>query len=288
MRSTSLPMGRVGFGLLGAIILGLTFLLAPVAGAQSTPVPGAEPVRTISVSGTGTVMIDPDTARLDLGVVSNDESLEIAQTEVSEGLASITTVLTDAGIAPEDIATTTYTVYPVPEYDRDGNYVGIERYEVSSGFSIVIRDIESVGTILDAAVEAGANNVWGVSFYVEDPSSAASQARSQAVDDARAKADELATASGMVVTNVVSITETSAPPPMPLDYDLGRGGADMVASEAAAAVPVSPGQSEVRVDLQITFEIEQAAGYTDFGYTPVIRESRTEAAAARDPSTPPR
>ncbi len=263
MRNTSLPAGRARFGILAVLFLGLSLLLTPLAGAQSTPgpgVPGTETIRTISVSGTGTVKIDPDTARLDLGVVSNNESLEVAQTEVSEGLASITTVLSDAGIAPEDIATTSYTVYPVPEYDRDGNYVGIERYEVSSGFSIVVRDIESVGTVLDAAVEAGANNVWGISFYVDDPSSAATQARALAVEDARAKADELATASGMVVTNVVSITETSAPPPMPLQNDLGRGGADMVASEQAASVPVSPGQSEVRVDLQITFEIEQAAG----------------------------
>lgn len=259
MRNTSFPPGRVRFGLIAALLVGLSLLLSPVAGAQPTPVPGAELVRTISVSGTGSVMIDPDTARLDLGVVSNNESLEVAQTEVSEGLAAITTVLTDAGIAPEDVTTTSYSVYPVPEYDRDGNYVGIERYEVSSGLSIVVRDIESVGTILDAAVEAGANNVWGISFYVEDPSAAASQARTLAVEDARAKADELATASGMVVTNVVSIAETSAPAPMPQQFDLAQGAADAVSAEAAR-VPVSPGQSEMRVDLQITFEIEQAAG----------------------------
>lgn len=259
MRRASPQVRRAGFGILATLILGLSLLMSPLAGAQSTPVPGTETIRTVSVSGTGTVKIDPDTARLDLGVVANNESLEVAQTEVSEGLANITQVLTDAGIEAEDIATTSYTVYPIAEYDRDGNHVGIERYEVSSGFSIVVRDIESVGTVLDAAVEAGANNVWGISVYVEDPSSAASQARSMAVDDARAKADELATASGMVVTNVVSISETSAPPPMPLQYDLARGGADMTASEAAA-VPVSPGQSEIRVDLQITFEIEQAAG----------------------------
>ncbi len=246
-------------GFLAIFLLGLSLLMAPLASAQSTPVPGAETIRTISVSGTGTVKIDPDTARLDLGVVSNNESLEVAQTEVSEGLASITEVMTSAGIAPEDIATTSYNVYPVPEYDRDGNYVGIERYEVSSGLAVVIRNVDSVGTVLDAAVGGGANNVWGISFYVDDPAPAATQARSLAVDDARAKADELATASGMVVVNVVSITETSAPTPIAQQYDLARGSADM-AAESAAPVPVSPGQAEIRVDLQITFEIEQAAG----------------------------
>lgn len=257
MRFATLPAGGARFGVLAFVIIGLSLLISPLASAQSTPVPGAATIRTISVSGTGTVMADPDTARLDLGVLSNNESLEVAQTEVSEGLANITTVLTDAGVAAEDIATTSYSVYPIAEYDRDGNNVGIERYEVSSGFSVVVRDIASVGTVLDAAVEGGANNVWGISFYVEDPAPIATQARSLAVENARAKADELATASGMVVTNIVSITETSAPPPTPRLYDLGAAEMDEAGS---ASVPVSPGQSEIVVDLQITFEIEQAAG----------------------------
>lgn len=260
MRSISLKQRSAGFGILAALIFGLSLLFSPFASAQSTPVPAAETIRTISVNGTGTVKVDPDTAQLDLGVIANDESLEVAQTDVTEGLASITQVLTDAGIAPEDLATTSYNVYPVPEYDRDGNYVGIERYEVSSGLSVIVRDIDSVGTILDAAVEGGANNVWGISFYVDDPSAAASQARSLAVEDARAKADELATATGMVVTNVVSVVETSAPDPGPKYFDYGQGGADMAMASESAPVPVSPGQSEIRVDIQVTFEIEQAAG----------------------------
>jgi uncharacterized protein YggE len=261
MRSIPSPRKGARFGLLAAIILGLSFLLSPLANAQSTPTPGDEPlIRTISVSGTGTVKIDPDTARVDLGVISNNESLEVAQTEVSEGLAAITQVLSDAGVAPEDIQTTSYNVYPIAEYDRDGNYVGIERYEVSAGMSVIVRDIDSVGTILDAAVAGGANNIWGISFYVDDPSSAASQARQLAVENARGKADELATASGMVVTNVVSISETSAPDPVAQQYDMGRGGADMAMAQEAAPVPVSPGQSEIRVDVQVVFEIEAAAG----------------------------
>jgi uncharacterized protein YggE len=63
----------------------------------------------------------------------------------------------------------------------------------------------------------------------------------------------------MVVTNVVSVSETSAPDPGPKFFDYGTGGADMAAAESAP-VPVSPGQTEIRVDIQVTFEIEQAAG----------------------------
>jgi uncharacterized protein YggE len=209
----------VRLGMFAALLFGLSLIFSPLVSAQ-TPEPGTETItRTVSVSGTGVVKLDPDTANINLGVVSNDESLEVAQQTVSENLASITQSLTDAGIAAEDIQTSSYNVYPVPEYDRDGNYVGVERYEVSAGLTVIVRDIDSVGTVLDGAVEAGANNVWGISFYVDDPSSAASQARQAAVDDARAKADELATAGGMVIVNIISIDETAAPEPMAREYD---------------------------------------------------------------------
>jgi uncharacterized protein YggE len=235
--------------------------MSPFAAAQSTPEPGEEPIRTITVNGTGVVKVDPDTASINLGVISNNESLEVAQQEVSEALEATTQTLTDLGILPEDIATSSYNIYPIAEYDRDGNYVGIERYEVSSGLTVTVRDIDSVGTVLDSAVQAGVNNIWSISFYVDDPAEATAQARRSAVEDARGKADELATAAGMVVVNVVTINETSAPDPASLNYDLGRGGAEAdMAMEQAASVPVSPGQTEIRVEVSIVFEIEAAAG----------------------------
>jgi uncharacterized protein YggE len=249
----------VGFSLAAIMLVGLALVFSPLVSAQ-TPEPGAETItRTISVSGTGVVKVDPDTASISLGVIANDESLEVAQETVSTGLASITQSLTDAGIAAEDIQTNSYSVYPVPEYDRDGNYVGVERYEVSAGLTVIVRDIDSVGTVLDDAVEAGANNVWGISFYVEDPSAAASQARQAAVEDARGKADELATAGGMVVVNIVSISESFAPEPTARQFDFPAADMAMEAG-GSAAVPVSPGQTDVRVEVQVVFEIEAAAG----------------------------
>lgn len=247
------------FGVLAVMALALTLLFSPFANAQTPESGNDEIVRSLSVEGTGIVQIAPDTASISLGVVANEKSLADAQRQVSEGLEATTTAMTDAGILPEDISTTSYNVYPIAEYDRDGNYVGIERYEVSSGLTVIVRDIDSVGTILDLAVDSGANNVWGISFYLDDPSSAASQARQAAVDDARTKADELATASGSVVVGVISINETSAPAPAPMDYSLARGGAEMDMAEMSA-VPVSPGQTTVTVTVSIVFEIAPAAG----------------------------
>ena len=246
------------FGVLTLVLLGSLLMLSPVVAAQ-TPEAGQSVTRTITVSGVGVVTLDPDTADVNLGVVANDESLEVAQAQVAESLTAITESLTDAGIASEDIQTSSYNVYPVAEYDRDGNYVGIERYEVSAGLTVTVRDIDSVGTVLDGAVAAGANNVWGISFYVNDPSAAASQARQAAVEDARSKADQLATAGGMVVVNIVSIDETYAPDPASMQFDYPVA-ADAEMSGRGGALPISVGQSEVRVEVQVVFEIEAAAG----------------------------
>jgi uncharacterized protein YggE len=237
----------------------LSLLLASHASAQSTPEPTSD-IRTISVSGTGRVNVDPDTADVILGVETTNASLEAAQNEVTESLASVTKVLTDAGVVAEDIVTSSYNIYPVPEYDRNGNYRGVSGYQVSAALTVTIRDIAQVGTILDSAVEGGATGVFGVSFYVDDPSGPASEARSLAVEDARAKADEYATASGVLITGVHSIVETSAPEPVARDQEFDVAAADEAGASANQPVPISPGQSEIRVDVQIVFEIEQANG----------------------------
>jgi uncharacterized protein YggE len=260
-----MPVSRRPFGpssitrlVTGAFISLLVIaLFAPTGLAQSTPTVPPD-VRTITVSGTGRVNVDPDTADVALVVQTTNTSLEAAQTEVSENLASVTRVLTGAGVAAEDIVTSSYNIYPVPEYDRDGNYEGVSGYQVSATLTVTIRDITQVGAILDSAVAGGANGVFGVSFYVNDPAAPASEARSLAVQDARAKADEYAAASGAVITGVYSIVERSAPEPVARDVEFSA--ADSAAEAAPAQVPISPGQAEIRVDVDIVFEIEVANG----------------------------
>lgn len=246
-------------GIVAALVLMLGILLAPHAGAQSTPEMPVD-VRTISVTGTGKVNVAPDTADVVLAVETTNASLEAAQTEVTENLGSVTTVLTRAGVAAEDIVTSSYNIYPVPEYDRDGNYEGVSGYQVSATLTVTIRDITQVGAILDAAVAGGATGVFGVSFYVADPAGPARQARTLAVEDARAKADEYATASGVLITGVYSIVETSAPEPAAREQDFDMAAAGSAAPSEAQPVPISPGQSEIRVDVAIVFEVEQANG----------------------------
>ncbi|MGI8404820.1 MAG: SIMPL domain-containing protein [Thermomicrobiales bacterium] len=253
LKATRRPLGYLGF----ALLLLSTMALAPGnAMAQGTPTPTTNP-RTISVSGTGIVTMEPDLADIAIGVQNQSKSLATAQSNNTTAVESVTKVLTDAGIDKKDIQTSGYNISPISKNDDNGNYVGITGYQVTTSLSITVRDITKVGTLLDAVVTAGANQVLGVSFSVADPSKPASAARKAAVEDARAKADELAQASGLVVTGVVSIQETSAPTPKSQSYGAESVGA---APSAARQVPVSPGTTELEVDVQIVFEVTPANG----------------------------
>lgn len=246
-----------------ALLMTLAVILLTTSGpsvaAQSTPVPGDPPtIRTISVAGEGVVRLDPDTADVSLTVQSISTSLKTAQDNVTEGLASVTDVLTGAGVEVNDIATASYDIYPQNEYDDNGNFDGISGFVVSATLAVTIRDIDTVGTILDAAITGGATGVNGISFYTDDPSAPASEARSRAVTDARAKADELAEAAGVRIVGVYSIVETSAPPPQPYEFEAAADVAMASGAAEARQVPINPGQSEIRVDVQVVFEIEPA------------------------------
>lgn len=235
-------------------------LLAPLAASAQSGTPvvvmSEEMPRTITVTGVGTVKIAPDTASISFGVYEQAESLEEAQTAVTERLEGIMTSLTEQGIAAEDIQTTGYFVNVINEYDRDGNLVGVIGYEVRSSLTVIVRDMDAVGTLLDAVVAAGANEVQSVTFYVEDTETAASQARIEAIENARAKADAMATASGVTIAGIYSIEEVTAPQPMPVAYEQSMMDSD-AASGAARAVPVSPGQAEIMVEVRIVYEIDQ-------------------------------
>ena len=120
--------------------------------------------------------------------------------------------------------------------------------------NVTVRDIESVGEVVDAATAAGATNVNGISFRVDDPAAAEAEARSAAVADARAKADQLATDAGVAIIGVVNISESGAQPPQPIYME--RAAMDMAAAAAVPTTPVLPGQVELSISVFIQYEIQ--------------------------------
>jgi uncharacterized protein len=219
-------------------------------------------VPTVSVSGHGQVDVPPDTASVSIGIDVIQPTLAEAQAQATAQATAVIEALKAAGIADEDIQTAYFSVNILRDYDAapavgatpesvNADPTLITGFEIVNQLQVTVRDTDMLGALLDEAVTAGANSISGVTFYVDDQTAAASEARRLAVEDARTKAKELAAAGGLTLGSVASIAEgTVSPMPPPMPAGAGR---DM--AEAQAAVPVQPGSSTVAVDVSLTFEL---------------------------------
>ena len=208
-------------------------------------------VPTVSVSGHGQVNVPPDTASVSIGIDVIQPTLAKAQTQATAQATALIEALKAAGIADEDIQTAYFSVNIVRDYSENGNPTQITGFEIINQLQLTVRDIDMLGDLLDEAVNAGANSINGVTFYFDDQTAAASEARKLAVEDARTKAEELAAAAGLTLGPVVSIAEGTVSPMPPPMY----GGAGGGMAKAEAAVPVQPGSSTIAVDVSMTFEL---------------------------------
>jgi uncharacterized protein YggE len=236
---------------LGAVALVATTLFAgshPASAQDATPAAGSS-TATVSVSGVGIAIVTPDTASVQLGVTVTEDTLAEAQATASTQMEAIIDALKAAGVADKDIQTSTYYVSVLQNYDSNGNPSEVTSFQVQNQVNVVIRDISKVGDVLDGAVAAGANTIYGVNFYVDDSTAAASEARALAIQDAHQRAQELAEAAGMTLGPVVSITEGASYGPI-----YGRGGGGM-AAEAAASTPIQAGTSTVQVDVTVVYQL---------------------------------
>lgn len=231
--------------------------VATAAFAQTeTPVaPGDESkqvTRTVSVNGTGKVYLTPDTAYITIGVQTVNENASEAVAANNSSSQKVIDALKAVGIAEKDIQTTNFSISPQQEYDpTTGKPTGKITYTVNNSVFVTVRNIDKVGQVLDAAIQAGANNISGIQFDVWDKNEALSQARKAAVDDARAKAEELASAAGVTLGEVQTINEYTSSGPVPM-YDMR---AAPVMAEAGS-VPVQAGQMTLTVEVSMVYEIK--------------------------------
>ncbi len=207
--------------------------------------------RTITVVGVGSASGMPDIATAQIGVDTQGASPEQVTRTNSDQLTAVIKALKAAGIDEKDIQTSYYNVYSEQRFKPEtGQSTGEYVYHASSSLNVTIRDLSKVGAALTTAIAAGANNVSGVSFSVADSSKLEAAAREKAVNDARARAADLARLFNAQVGNVVTISEVINGGPLPVyarsaAAGLGGGGA-----------PIQPGQLSVSSQLQVTFEIK--------------------------------
>lgn len=216
-----------------------------VAGNQNLP-------RTITVVGDGTVNIQPDVARANIGVEVLNASVEEAAAENTRITDQVLAALAEMGIAKEDIQTSGYTVYS-ERYSPDGSLSTDVQYRVTNTVNVLIRNLDDVGAVLETSIKAGANSIYGVEFLLDDPTEARSAARSMAVDNAAATAAELAELTGVKVGPIVSISEVIGSnggfySNQFTQYSTGMGGGRM-------DTPIEPGQLRLTMQLQVTYEL---------------------------------
>jgi uncharacterized protein YggE len=208
-------------------------------------------VPMVSVSGHGSVNVPPDTASATIGVEVIKPTLGEAQEQSNVQATAVIEALEDAGITSEDIRTAQFNVSILRDNSQNADPTVITGFKITNQLRVTVRDIDQLGEVLDAAVSAGANSISGIGFYVDDRTAATSEARVEAVEDARTKAEELASAAGMTLGPVVAMSEGIAP----ITYagsPMAGGGAG---GAGGAAVPVEPGATTVAVDVTMVFEL---------------------------------
>ena len=230
------------------VIGGLAVLLAACGATPQVTVNNSEETHMgISVTGMGEVTGTPDTVEVDLGVSVLGETVDQATATAAERAQALIAALTSNGVAEEDITTADYSIYP--EYDYSRNQERLVGYRVTNTVRAKIRDLDTTGTVLDAATAAAGDEarVSGLRFSLEDNAELVSAAREAAWADALAKATQLADLSGQTLGAATSITETVSTPPVPIPYAADAAGAER------ATTPIEPGTSAVTITLQVEF-----------------------------------
>jgi len=243
---------------LGAIaMLGIGVFSAPMLAGLTHPAYAADPTtpanneHVISVTGTGKVTATPDVADVTLGVDIQRDTAKAARDDAAQTMTAIINALHGLGIDDSNIQTTYISVNPV--YDYNSNSPRITGYEVSNQVSVHVTDLSKLPDVLDQSVAAGATNVNGVSFDVSNRSDLENQARTAAVKDARSHADALASAAGVTITGVQSISETSASTPWPI-YAAGDANKGEPAAPSVPT-PVQPGTQDITITVSVNYLI---------------------------------
>lgn len=233
-------------------LLALTALLA-ACGGPATPATAVESAAGgITVIGQGEAYGQPDQAQVQAGVEIFAETVSEATSQNEAVIAQIIAALGQMGINAEDIQTTNYSLWAEQIYGDRGPE-GIAGYRVTNMVNVTIRDIDTVGEVLAAVTDAGANSIYGINFTVADPAALEDEARAAAMADARKRAESLAELGGVSLGDVQIISEViGQPAPMPM----GFGGADFAVMESAVAPSISPGELSYQVQIQVTFDIQ--------------------------------
>jgi uncharacterized protein len=233
------------------ILTGILLIASLAACSTAAPVQvSTSPViPSLSATGLGEVYVAPDIAYINIGVHTQAPDISTAMSDNSTQAQKVSDALIALGVDAKDIQTTNFNVYPMNTYDTMGQVSGTY-YSVDNTVYVTVRDLTSLGKLLDAVVSSGANNINGITFDIQNKDAAIAQARDLAIKDAQAQAAAIAKSAGVTLGQIQNISISTSNSATPV-YD-GKGGAVMNSNN----VPVSAGQMLIQVNAYVTYEIK--------------------------------
>jgi hypothetical protein len=250
-KMTALALAAILVGWLG---LGQGGKAAESAAAAATASGESAVINTITVQGTGLIMVDPDIAYVNAGVETRASTASEAQKLNAEKFAAVEQVLKDKyGLSGKDVQTTGFHVYPEYDYtERDGRklvgYVAVHNVKIS------MRKLDQLGGLLDAISQAGVNRMDGVTFGTEKSETYELEALKKAMANADAKAQVLASSAKKQVKEVINIVQGGVSAPPVLMESVAKLAAD--ASGAGYSTSVQPGQIEIRTSVTVQYRMQ--------------------------------
>ncbi|MDU9002723.1 SIMPL domain-containing protein [Sedimentitalea todarodis] len=229
--------------------IGMKVLAIVIASALTAPAAAQDQVRQIAVTGEGQVEAAPDMATITLGVTNEAREAKAAMAATSASVGQVLERLTALGIEQKDIQTQRLSLNPVwSGRGSSGTYPAkITGFTASNMVMVRIRDLDILGTTLDAVIADGANDFNGLQFGVQEPGPLQDAAREAAVKDAIAKAQLLANAAGVPLGPIISITEQGGGGPRPMMMQR--------AAMAESSVPVAAGEVSLSASVSVIFAI---------------------------------
>ena len=248
------------------LFIGLSLMLAVItvgtAGCESLSPPSMTTSTTgglvlsqqntgIWVTGEGKVSVVPDIAILSLGVEAQAATVAEAQNQAAGAMDAVVSELDSHGIDEKDIKTQHFSIYPVRKWIKDREEEVLIGYRVNNMVTAKVRRVEDTGDIIDAVARAGGDyiRINGISFTVDDPTPYYKEAREKAMADAEVKAKQLASSGGVKLGDPTYINESSGVIP------ITRGVLE-AAPASEPATPISPGETEIRLTVQVVYSIK--------------------------------
>ena len=245
-----------GLGIL--LMLFVLLLIIQKAYDLHTTFANAKPANTISVSGDGKVTATPDLATVSIGVLSQGSSAVDVKNQNNGKVNKVIAYIKAQGIDAKDITTSEFNFNPTQDYSN--GTPTITGYQGNQSITVKVHGVDKdqtvLDTIVDGAVNNGANEIDGVNLSVENPDALQQQAQQLAIANAKQKAQALAQAAGLTLGKVVSVSESGAGLPGPLPYALNSSMAMGIGGAKTVAPNIQTGNQEIDETMSVTFEVK--------------------------------